>query len=159
MGFANVRSARSYNNRQNYKFEKLHTDMAYCCINTTTTKCDHVSLFVGSKKVFLIRLHSSTFVYTRLHSPTFVCDSSIFVQTRLHLSSELVCVFRIDPFLCILLLFSAPYVRLMCTDYKIKARLYISTLQRNFQSRGARNLFLIYVNYNWFLNILRLLRY
>ena len=67
--------------------ENLHTDVAYCCIIATTTKRDHVSLFLVSKKNFLIRLHSSTFVYTRLvtrlHLSTFVCDSSTLLYTRL----------------------------------------------------------------------------
>ena len=58
-----------------------------------------VSLFLKLRKSFLIRLHSSTFVYTRLvtrlHLSTFVCDSSAFVYTRLHSSSDS-SVFRID---------------------------------------------------------------
>ena len=81
MGFANVRSentVRSSNHRLNYKIENLHTDVAYCCIIATTTKLDHVSLFLESKKTFLIRLHSSTIVYTRL--VTHLHSSSDFVK-------------------------------------------------------------------------------
>ena len=66
--------------------------MAYCC-TITTTKWNHVSLFLESKKKkSLIRLHSSAFInsrlVTRLHSS----------ETSLH-SSTLVYVFRIDPLL------------------------------------------------------------
>ena len=39
------------------------------------------------------------------------------------------------------ILFSAPHVRLPCTEYKIKSTFYINTLQRNFKSWGAKNLF------------------
>ena len=81
MGFANMRSeniVKSNNHRLNYKIENLHTDVAYWCIIATTAKWDHVSLFLESKKKFLIRLHSSTFV----------CDSSTLVYIRLHLSSD-----------------------------------------------------------------------
>ena len=81
MGFANMRNeniVKSSNHRLNCKIENLHTDVAYWCIIATTTKWDHVSLFLESKKKFLIRLHSSTFV----------CDSSTLVYTRLHLSSD-----------------------------------------------------------------------
>ena len=67
---------RTSNHRYNYKIENSHTDVAYCCIIATTTKWDHVPLFLESKKNFLIRLHSSAFVYTHLvtclHSSTFV---------------------------------------------------------------------------------------
>ena len=65
MGFANVRR------------ENLHTDVGYCCIIATTRKWGHVSLFVESKYNVLIRLHSSTFVYTRLHS---FSDSFVFLE-------------------------------------------------------------------------------
>ena len=88
--------------------------MIYCCIIATATKWEHVSLFLESKKSFLIRLDSSIFVYTRLvtrlhsstrlvtrlHSFNFVytrlwlvyirlhssCDSSTLVYLRLHSS-------------------------------------------------------------------------
>ena len=62
----------------------MHTDVAYRCTIATATKWSHVSLFLESKKKFMIRLHSSTFVYTRLvtrlHSSS---DSSTLVCTRL----------------------------------------------------------------------------
>ena len=50
--------------------------MAYCCIIATARKCGHCSLFLKSKKIFLIRLHSSasisTPLVTRLHSSKLV---------------------------------------------------------------------------------------
>ena len=95
-GFANVRSGnivRNNNHRWNYKIENPHTDVAYCCINSRIM-CHS---FWNQRKIFLIRLHWSTFVYTRLnsrlatclHSSTFVCDSSAFVYTRLNSSTRL----------------------------------------------------------------------
>ena len=51
----NVRSentVRSSNHKLNYKIENLHADAAYCCIIATTTKLDHVSLSLESKKTF-----------------------------------------------------------------------------------------------------------
>ena len=104
MGFANVRSGnivRSSNHRWNYKIKNSDTDVAYCCISATTTKWDQVSLFLESNKKFLIHLHSSTFVctrlLTRLHSSTFVYIRLWLVYIRLHWST-LVCVFRIDQY-------------------------------------------------------------
>ena len=102
--------------------------------------CLHLSTFAS---ICVTRLHSSTFVYISLHLSTLVY--------------WLVCVFRTHNFFCILLLFSAPHSRLRCTDYKINARFYINTLQRNFQSWVARNLFLMLVSYDWFLSTLRLI--
>ena len=69
----------------------------------TTTKWDHVPIFLKIKKNILIRLHSSTFVYTRLgtrlHSSTLVqwlvCTRLYLPMTRLHSSTLvywLVCV-------------------------------------------------------------------
>ena len=47
----------------------------------------HVSIFLELKKTIMIRVHSSTFLYTclvtPLHSSTFVCDSPTLVCTRL----------------------------------------------------------------------------
>ena len=70
--------------------------MIYCCIIATTTKWDHVSLFLESKKNFwfvYICLHSSsdssTLVYIRLHSSETGLHSSTLVEW-------LVYVFRID---------------------------------------------------------------
>ena len=59
-------------------------------ITDITTKLkicmSHVSLFLESKKIIMIRLHWSTFLYTclvtPLHLSTFVCDSSTLVWTR-----------------------------------------------------------------------------
>ena len=89
--------------------------MAYCCIIAITRKWDHVSLSLESKQNFLIRLHPSGFVYTRLlthlHSSTFVkwlvYSRLWLVYIRLH-SSTLVCVFRID------LELSAALLQLIC---------------------------------------------
>ena len=84
--------------------------IAYRCSlllhNCNNNKMRPCVTFSGIKKKLLIRLRSSTFVYTRLvtrlHSPvlvwwliytrlhlsTFVCDSSTFVYTLLHSSSD-----------------------------------------------------------------------
>ena len=72
---------------------KIHIpNVAYCFSITITKKWDHVSLFLESKNNFLIRLHSSTFVYTRLvtrlHSSTFVYICLWLVFIRLHSSSH-----------------------------------------------------------------------
>ena len=57
------------------------------CIISAIKKWDHLSPFLQSNKNILIRLHSSALVctrlVTRLHSPTFVCDSSSFVYNSL----------------------------------------------------------------------------
>ena len=45
MDFANERSESivwGHNHRQNYKIEKLHTYVTYCCITATRTKYDNV---------------------------------------------------------------------------------------------------------------------
>ena len=158
MAFPNVRcqnTAVSNNKRSNYKIENFDTDMAYCCIIVTTRKSGPFVTFSAIKvKVFdsstlvYICLHSSsdssTLVYTRLvtclHLSTFLYIRLWLVYIHLHLSTF---VFKIDPFFYAWLHFCAPHVKLMCTDYKITARFYIDTLQRNFQIWGARNLFLM----------------
>ena len=74
--------------------ENLHAYVAYFCIITTiTTSSNHVSLFLELKKNILICLHLSSFAYAHLvnllHSTSFVYDSSSFIYTRLHSSSDL----------------------------------------------------------------------
>ena len=59
----------------NYKIGNMHTDVAYCCIIVTTTKWGHVSLFLESKKKFMILLHSSS------DSSALAFDSSVFLET------------------------------------------------------------------------------
>ena len=91
MGFVNVRSENivmSNNNRQNCQIEKLHTDVAYCCV-IATRKLDHVSLFLESK-------YSSTLIYIRLHSSR---DSSTFVYTRLVTLEKIQMIPKFTPFL------------------------------------------------------------
>ena len=52
---------------------------------TVATKWGDVSFFWNERKIFLIRLDPSTFVFTRLVARL---HSSTFVYLRLHLSSD-----------------------------------------------------------------------